>query len=900
MSIKVKVMGEGGVHRHALAKPERTQKDGIHKHLFFVMDRLLMTDLSGEHEHPINPRTGAISPSNEPHKHKIQINTPSGLQEIEVDAADDHGHELQVGGTTLSGLHIHRVRLGDNEYVSILPQDLIEAVESATKSVPALKDFKIKRDDETPMEMNFQTVKRLNADDFKAIMKSAVPIAIFKSLTRMGEGMKIESMILSRERYADIGLARRYVMDHGLEVVSSEEREQSFVFQVMDKSRFDEGTLQRVRITDGVEAVVGFLKEEDISNQQTAQQAAVTEGSGADMLTENAVAPPTKPDAVTSPTLAPMMDKTSAERTPVMGLKEKLAKARSHFDFPVSVTKRASKKALTNWKTDQAVTGTTLSTLLEIAKKHGISRKFVSVEYPQKRYLEYLTEKFEVVQAAYENAVDKDKEEQEYVSLYVKGDHLDAVLYQEGWKKSLVIFFDDESKLDEIFKNELLNYEMGAYSYKHTMMGPCLVPVEIAFEIPPIIDEEILTSLKQDTDLFFSAATEKFFKDNEAGVQLVYKRGIILYGPPGNGKTTFIKSFAQEFQKDGYVVLCEPQDFDGGIGKFLKSCFGAEAKKTIVFEDVDCIHWENRSALLNFLDGVNVVNKTLFIATTNYPGRLDEALVKRPSRFDQKYKIDLPSFAMRKKFLNFFFKNLTTVELDRYAVKTEGFSGAYFKELFILKGMRNCTIDKAISIILSQMCDITKKVDPNKVTQDEQFAVFKEIVFTKTSLSGRLAKSKAMYAEGTVEEDGGVKKTVYFEILKRDDEKRLMVGPVLIPENVDLQDDIISVDEIEKAAHNYMIKLCFNEDPEFLAGLGLNKKSKRGFMHVEFNRKLAVVESYCAPVDFELNGRKVVQGTWVMSMKVFDDEVWNLVKAKKINGFSIGGRSKMRPEERTV
>ena len=102
--------------------------------------------------------------------------------------------------------------------------------------------------------------------------------------------------------------------------------------------------------------------------------------------------------------------------------------------------------------------------------------------------------------------------------------------------------------------------------------------------------------------------------------------------------------------------------------------------------------------------------------------------------------------------------------------------------------------------------------------------------------------------------------------------------------------------EIERAAHSYMVKLAFRDDPEFLSNLGLNAKSERGFMHTEFSRKVAVVETFVSPVAFELNGRMVTKGTWVMTMKVFDDEAWALIKSGKITGFSIGGRAKSKPE----
>ena len=49
-----KVIGEGGAHGHRLESPTRTFLDGMHKHLFFVNDRLIMTELDGGHWHPIS------------------------------------------------------------------------------------------------------------------------------------------------------------------------------------------------------------------------------------------------------------------------------------------------------------------------------------------------------------------------------------------------------------------------------------------------------------------------------------------------------------------------------------------------------------------------------------------------------------------------------------------------------------------------------------------------------------------------------------------------------------------------------------------------------------------------------------------------------------------------------
>jgi len=112
-----------------------------------------------------------------------------------------------------------------------------------------------------------------------------------------------------------------------------------------------------------------------------------------------------------------------------------------------------------------------------------------------------------------------------------------------------------------------------------------------------------------------------------------------------------------------------------------------------------------------------------------------------------------------------------------------------------------------------------------------------------------------------------------FIILQKDAEKRIVLGPALVPEQTDLQGDIIGLDEIEKAAHEYLA----------------NEASEQGVMHRDFSKKLEVVESYIAPVDFEINGRKIVKGTWMLAFRILDDDTWEDVKKGVLRGFSIGG-----------
>lgn len=125
--------------------------------------------------------------------------------------------------------------------------------------------------------------------------------------------------------------------------------------------------------------------------------------------------------------------------------------------------------------------------------------------------------------------------------------------------------------------------------------------------------------------------------------------------------------------------------------------------------------------------------------------------------------------------------------------------------------------------------------------------------------------------------------TVYFDIAKRDEEKRIVFGPILIPEHVDLQDDVMSEEEIEKAAHNFLAKY--------------NVEKKAAHMHEDFDVSHEVVESYVAPVDFEMNGRKIVKGTWLMAMRILDNDIWEQVKSGEIRGFSPGGTGRKTEEQ---
>lgn len=111
------------------------------------------------------------------------------------------------------------------------------------------------------------------------------------------------------------------------------------------------------------------------------------------------------------------------------------------------------------------------------------------------------------------------------------------------------------------------------------------------------------------------------------------------------------------------------------------------------------------------------------------------------------------------------------------------------------------------------------------------------------------------------------------------EEERYVLGVVLAPETTDSQGDIYSADEVRKAAHDYM---------ENAGALG---KQHREIV----TGKLKILESYLAPADFTVDEETIVKGTWIMGIRVIDNDLWDGIKKGDFTGFSIGGQAYRTP-----
>jgi len=169
------------------------------------------------------------------------------------------------------------------------------------------------------------------------------------------------------------------------------------------------------------------------------------------------------------------------------------------------------------------------------------------------------------------------------------------------------------------------------------------------------------------------------------------KRGVLLLGNPGNGKTLAGKLLASELACTFIWVPYHDSRIDDYSYTDIFQ-MARELAPTIVFmEDIGSQGGVDRRStpasrdlgeLLNLLDGLEENIKVITIATDNYPEMLDRALVNRPGRFDVKIDFNDPDADQRKALLQKFLPNgISEERIDKVVLVTEGFSAVLMREL---------------------------------------------------------------------------------------------------------------------------------------------------------------------------------------------------------------------------
>ena len=246
-----------------------------------------------------------------------------------------------------------------------------------------------------------------------------------------------------------------------------------------------------------------------------------------------------------------------------------------------------------------------------------------------------------------------------------------------------------------------------------------------------ILPARLKQEIQDDFAQFFAS------RDVYEQYRIPWKRGVLLIGPPGNGKTHTVKALINWLGVPCLYVKSFKAPYRTDQSN-IQAVFERARQTTpciLVMEDLDSlINDKNRSFFLNELDGFATNTGIVVLATTNHPERLDPALVNRPSRFDRKYHFDLPEPAERQAYIKAWNDTvepelrLPEPALASFAGLTDGFSFAYLKELFLSSMMRWISNPARANMetVVTEQCHLLREqmhsmneVPPPETTPDE-------------------------------------------------------------------------------------------------------------------------------------------------------------------------------------
>ncbi|VVB52802.1 Proteasome-activating nucleotidase 1 [uncultured archaeon] len=170
------------------------------------------------------------------------------------------------------------------------------------------------------------------------------------------------------------------------------------------------------------------------------------------------------------------------------------------------------------------------------------------------------------------------------------------------------------------------------------------------------------------------------------------KRGILLYGDPGCGKTSIIALLKRQLIGLNGLIFGMGEGGYSQLTGGLKEVRDTEPERPVmtVVEDIETyLEGSNGSNVarqekdaLALYDGENQINNVVHIATTNKPDVVADRFMKRPGRFDLVIGLHSPTEAARRVYLESICKgNISEAQIDEIVTASKGLSLAYMREI---------------------------------------------------------------------------------------------------------------------------------------------------------------------------------------------------------------------------
>lgn len=231
-------------------------------------------------------------------------------------------------------------------------------------------------------------------------------------------------------------------------------------------------------------------------------------------------------------------------------------------------------------------------------------------------------------------------------------------LYTEQGYEDILVKWFEYARSNNLYKNKKIDVDcnflrIAEVGWNDIILGPKTIAV-----------------VRQQVDELFTYT--EFLRANKIAV----KRGVILAGPPGTGKTMLCKVLAKEIPVT--VIYALPSQIEDA-GDVRRLCEMAKdlAPTMMILEDIDYIaenRDESRNAgvvmeLMNYMDGLQDFSDIVTLATTNAVDKIEEAVKNRPGRFDRVINIPKPTHNLRVRMLKLFTSNYDVNKILSILVK---------------------------------------------------------------------------------------------------------------------------------------------------------------------------------------------------------------------------------------